>query len=331
MKRLFKRLLAITLCLSMVMVLSACGSGGGEGNGEEGIAYPEGTIEIVVPFAAGGGMDLLSRAVQQYFDIDGFGITITNMEGGNSSIGSMEVFNSEPDGYKILCSAIETIMGYNMGGVLESPVEEYVQLGTLVYDPHVISVNKSSQFKSIEEVIAYAKENPGKLNWGGTGSKGNNEMASAEFWQAAGIEVNFVPFDSGSKTTTAGMGGHTDITFCQISEIKTLADAGDMVPLAVFSAERSAYFPETPACKELGYDIDNGLHRGFFAPPGTPQEIADKLEAELKEVYESEEWQELVLDNVGFEPSYLSADDAKQVIEKRYPIQENLLKLIKAE
>ncbi len=326
MKGLLKRTLVFALAIIMVLSFAAC-AGPDTGNGEED-PYPKGTIEVIVPFAAGGGMDLLTRAVQQYFDIDGFGLTVTNMEGGNSSIGSMEVFHSNPDGYKILCSAIETIMGYNMGGVLESPVEEYTQIGTLVYDPHVISVRKDSQFKTIEDVIAYAKENPGKLHWGGTGAKGNNEMASAEFWKAADIEVNFVPFDSGSKTTTAGLGGHTDVTFCQISEIKNLADSGEMVPLVVFSADRSAYFPETPSCQELGFDIDNGLRRGFFAAPGTPQYIIDILEKEFKEVYDNDEWKNLVLTSVGFEPFYLNADQVTEVINQRYPIQRELLELI---
>jgi len=287
-------------------------------------------INIIVPFAAGGGMDLLARAAQPFLQEVGIESYVTNIAGGNSAIGSMEAYHADPDGYTILCSGIETIMGYNMGGVLESAVEEYVQLGCLVYDPHIICVPKDSPFNTVDDLIAYAKEHPGELDWAGTGSKGNNEMASAELWEAAGISVNFVPYDSGSKTRTACMGGHVDVMHVQLSEAKSVIDSGDVKPLAVYTADRSALYPDIPTLKESGYDIDNGLHRGFFAPPGTPEDVQKTLADAFKVVYENPGFQKAVAEQCGFGAFYISPEDCMDVIDTRYPIQTALLEKMNA-
>lgn len=254
---------------------------------------------------------------------------MTNIEGGSSAIGTMEAYNRKPDGYTILCSMPEALMAYHLGGVLKVPAHEDLEMiATVVYDGNVISVAKDSKFKSIEDVIAYAKENPGKLNWASVGAKSSNEQASAEFWQAAGIEVNYVPYDSASKSRVAVMGGHADVLFGQISEIKAVVDSGDLIPLAVSTAERSKFFPDAPTFKELGYDIENGLHRGFMAPKGTPKEIINKLEAALKDVSENPEFIKLLEENLGYQAQFVGADELEAYIEERWPIQESLYKLI---
>lgn len=340
-----KRTRAFAIILAILLMCTACsgaqtgaqsttqtqGAAPAQTQGtEKKTDFPNGTVEIVVPFAAGGGMDLLARAAQTCLTAQGITTVVTNIEGGNSAIGSMEVYHSDPDGYRILCSGIETIMGYNMGGVLESKVEDYVQLGCLVYDAHIIVVPKDSPFNSIADLVDYAKAHPGELNWGGTGSKGNNEMASSEFWEAAGISVNYVPFDSGSKTRTAVMGAQIDVIQVQLSEVKAVIDSGDVKPLAVFTAERSALYPDIPSLKESGYDIDNGLHRGFFAPPGTPDDVAQILADAFKKVYDDPGFQKNIAEQCGFAAFYISPEECMDVINTRYPIQQVLLEKMNA-
>ena len=339
-----KHLKRISLFLIVVLALglfAGCGtpsnnssSGNANNAAEPTVKFPEGSIEIIVPFAPGGGMDLLARATQPYLQAMGITTVVTNIEGGSSAIGSMEVFHSEPDGYRILCSGIETIMGYNMGGVLESKVEEYTQLGCLVYDAHIMCVPSDSPFQTVADLVAYAKDHPGELNWGGTGAKGNNQMASAEFWEAAGITVNFVPYDSGSKTRASIMGGvansECDVIQVQLSEAKAIIDSGDCRPLAVFTKDRSSQYPDIPTLNEMGYNIDNGLHRGFFAPPGTPEEIQKIIADAFKKVYDNPEFQKACIENIAFDPFYISPADCTNVINTRYPIQTVLLEKMNA-
>ncbi len=328
-KKYLKLVALLLVAVLAIASLSACTK-----KPEETVNFPEGSIEIIVPFAAGGGMDLLARATQPYLQEQGITTVVTNIAGGSSAIGSMEVFNSDPDGYRILCSGIETIMGYNMGGVLESKVEDYVQLGCLVYDAHIMCVPADSPFNSVADLVTYAKAHPGELNWGGTGSKGNNQMASAELWDAAGITVNFVPYDSGSKTRASIMGGvansECDVIQVQLSEAKAIIDSGDCKPLAVFTKDRSSQYPDIPTLKELGYDIDNGLHRGFFAPPKTPAAIQKIIADAFKKVYDNEEFRKVCVENIAFDPFYVGPADCQKVIDARYPIQTVLLEKMNA-
>lgn len=322
-----RKILAIATSLTLVtMSFVACSSEGGE---KEALNYPEKSINIIVPYAAGGGTDILARTAAKYLDL-GQSVVVTNMEGGSSAIGTMEAYNSPADGYTLFCCMPESMMGYYLGGSLKVPAhDDFEMISTLVYDANILSTSKNSKFKTFEDVVTYAKANPGKLNWASVGAKGSNEQASAEIWKAAGIEVNYIPFDSASKSRVAVMGGHADVLFGQISEVKPIAQAGDIVPLAISMEERSKFFPETPIFKELGYDIVNGLHRGFMASPETPKEIVEILEKALKEVYDNPEFISLVEEQLGFQAMFVGAKDLETFIAERYPIQESLYNLIK--
>lgn len=315
------------IALLMVLVV-ACGMFTGCTTTSSNGSYPKGSVEIVVPFAAGGGMDLLARAIQPYLAEKGIQTVVTNMPGGGTSIASMEVYNSNKDGYKFLCSGIETIMAFNLGGALETSIDEWDSLGCLVYDAHVIIVPKNSPFNSIEELVTYAKENPGKLNWAGTSAKGNGEMSAHEFWSAAGVEMNYVPYESAADTRVAVMGNHADVGMVFVSEAKAILESGDVKGLAVFTAERSKMFPDIPTLQEYGYDINNGLHRGFFVPKGVPADVQKILADALKFAFDNEDFQKTIIESCGFEAVYLSPEDCATTATERYPVYQKLYEIM---
>ena len=326
----WRRATAVILALMLVMVcFVGCGNGGGEDGEDPYASYPDKTIEFIVPYAAGGGTDAMARAVAKNLSESlGVSCVVTNIEGASGAIGSMEAFNKAPDGYTILVHQYEAMIAYYLGGVYSEPLHEEMEMvATVVYDPNVVSVPKNSKFKTFDDVVAYAKENPGKLTWASTGSKSSNEQGSAEIWEAYGIEVNYVPYDSASKSRTAVLGGHADVLYSQVSEVKALVDSGDMAPIGVSSEERSL-FEDCPTFVEMGYDVVNGLHRGFFAPPETPAEIVEKLETAIAESCKDEAFISLMENDLGYSVEFVGSDELEAMIAERLPIQEKLWELI---
>lgn len=297
---------------------------------ETGIAFPERTIEFIVPYGAGGGTDVMARAVANALtENEGWTTVVTNIEGASAAIGSMEGYNRDPDGYTIIVHSIEAMLAYYLGGVYEVDLaSEYEMLATVVYDPNVVSVATNSKFQTWQDVVDYAKENPGELSWASVGSKSSNEQGSAELWKAAGIEVNYVPYDSASKSRPAVLGGHSDVLFGQLSEVKALVDSGEMKILGV-SAEERLLYDDVPTFSEQGYDVVNGLHRGFFLPPETPVEIVDILETAIYDVCQNTEFVNNMENNLGYAVVFVGAEDLETLVVERMPIQQALWDMIK--
>ncbi|ATW27875.1 hypothetical protein DCMF_26745 [Candidatus Formimonas warabiya] len=296
------------------------------------VEYPTKPIKVIVPLAAGGGADILARTVAKYSPLEQ-PMVVVNLPGGSTVIGTMEAYNSPADGYTLLCANPDAMMAVYLGGTMTTPAwKDMEPLATLVYDGNVVAVSKDSKFHTMQDVIDFAKKNPGKLTWGSAGSKGYLEQVSAEIWEkAGGLQIKYVPFDSTVTARTAAMGGHVDILFGAVSEVVPGARSGDLRPLAVSTAQRSGLLPDTPTLKELGIDIDTGLHRGFMAPPNTPKPVVDILERALKEVYDNPEFLKTIENDLYFEGQFVGAQDLKQLLEDRYPIHERLVKLIGAQ
>lgn len=320
--------LVLILVLAIAM-MSFAGCSGSEDQGGDVVSYPERTIEFIVPYAAGGGTDVMARAVaNKISELKGWTTVVTNIEGASASIGSMEAYNRAPDGYTVLVHAIEAMLAYYLGGVYELDLtEECEMLATVVYDANVVSVGANSKFQSWEDVVEYATANPGELAWASVGSKSSNEQGSAEIWKEAGINVNYIPYDSASKSRTAVLGGHADVLYGQLSEVKALVDSGEMKILAV-SAEDRIFYEDVPTFKELGYDVVNGLHRGFFMPPETPAEIIEVLESAIYEVCQDEGFIDNMENNLGYAVEFVGREDLVTFTNERRPIQEELWNII---
>jgi tripartite-type tricarboxylate transporter receptor subunit TctC len=325
--RKYRLLVGIMLTVVMIVTLGIGCSKKETAEVDQHSKYPEQPIKMIIPYAAGGGTDVLGRAVAKYINL-GQPMVIVNMPGASSSTGTMEVYNSDPDGYTILSHGADALLAYTLGGVMPKPVwKDMEMICSLVNDPNAISVKKDSPFNSFQDLVKYAKENPGKLNWGLAGSGGINHQNSAYILDIAGIAVNYVPFDSGAKSRTALMGGHVDVLFNQVSEVTPVAEAGDVKVIAVTSGTRSKFLPDVPTLKEQGIDVDVSIIRGYVAPPNTPQPILEKLEKAFEEVSKNPEFQEL-LDSLKFEGYFRGGKDVEAFAQTMEPIFTKLSKLI---
>jgi len=339
MKRVFGLLLSLTLLLTCAV---GCGEKGTEQTppaqepeqSQEPeqeqepakLDYPERSINFIVPYGAGGGTDVMGRAVVGALDL-GVSTYVTNIEGASAGTGSMEVYHSDPDGYTLLVHQAEALVTYVTTGTYSEALDtELTPVATVAWDPMAVSVAANGKFKSLEDIVNYAKENPGEIKWASVGTKSNNHLTSAMIWEAAGIDVTYVPYDSASKSKTAVLGGNADVLLGQVSEVKALVDSGEMLCVAVCSENRSTIenFEEVPTTVEMGYDAVMGNHRGFFAPPELPQEITAYLTEKIKEVYDTDEFKSSMAD-LGYECEFLDPDQIRSIIEETRPKIENAM------
>lgn len=243
--------------------------------------YPTRAIEVVVQYGAGGGSDIFVRSLMMPARRElKVPINVTNLTGGAGVKASQYVLSQPADGYTIYNFSPEQLINTIFGR--ENYKEEFAPLCNVQQDLSMFYVRAESQFKTIQDVIKYAKENPGKLQFTGTTAASPDEVIIMLFAKKAGIKVKYIPFDAAPETHAAVLGGHIDVLHEEPGVIMSLIEAKKLRPLIIFTEKRVEKFPDVPTGRELGYDITMGRWRGLCVKKGTPQEIIDYLAAVFK-------------------------------------------------
>ncbi len=248
--------------------------------------YPSRPIEVVVQYGAGGGSDIFVRNLMTpAAKILGTTINVTNMTGGAGVKASKYVLAQPADGYTIYNFSPEQLINTVLGR--ENYSEEFAPLVQVQQDISMFYVNPDNKnFQTIQELIEYAKQNPGKLQFTGTTPASPDEIIIMSFAKAAGIDIKYIPFDKAPQSHAAVLGGHLDVLHEEPGVILSLIEAKKLIPIIVFNDVRLEKFPDVPCSVELGIDITTGRWRGLAVKQGTPQPIIDYLAAELKKAYE---------------------------------------------
>lgn len=298
---------ACAVILACSLLLAGCGTSQKDRT-EEGWK-PEAPVNLIVPYAAGGGLDLMARTIAQYIDLDGQTMYITNIEGGSNTIGGMEAYHADNDGLTLLMyNILAGVCDYISGALPVNLCEEMTWVACLAVDPFVFAVAADSPYESLEELIAAAKEAPGSITLAAVGSAGVRS-AALQLQHTTGAEFTFVPYDSASKARGAVLGGHEDLLFAQLPDMRTYADSGELRILAVELEERTKLAPDIPTFKELGYDgLFYTSSRSLVLPPETDEEIARYYDAKIKEVFENEEFQSVMRDTLGYNMVFTGMD-----------------------
>jgi putative tricarboxylic transport membrane protein len=242
--------------------------------------YPSRAIEVVVQYGAGGGSDIFVRSLMMPARRDlKVPINVTNLTGGAGVKASTYVLSQPADGYTIYNFSPEQLINTIFG---RENYKEFAPLCNVQQDLSMFYVRAESQFKTIQDVIKYAKENPGKLQFTGTTAASPDEVIIMLFAKKAGIKVKYIPFDAAPETHAAVLGGHIDVLHEEPGVIMSLLEAKKLRPLIVFTEKRIEKFADVPTGKELGYDITMGRWRGLCVKKGTPPEIVNYLADVLK-------------------------------------------------
>jgi len=239
-------------------------------------AYPSKPVRVVVAFTAGGTTDILARAVtQQLSEKLKQPFVIDNRPGGGGNIGTEFVVRAPPDGYTLIVNSVGP-MAVNQTLYKKLPYDPLTDLVPIVQIadvPNVLVVNPDVPAKTLEAFIAYAKANPGKLNYGSTGVGTSSHLSSFMLSKQIGAQTTHVPY-KGANALTDLLGGRIEFMFATIPSVIAHIKAGKLRPLAVSSTQRSRSMPEVPTIAEKGFPgFSAGSWFGFFAPKGTPTEV----------------------------------------------------------
>jgi len=273
--------------------------------------YPERPITLICPWAAGGGTDALSRLCAALLENDlGVPVNVVNRTGGSGATGHTAGAVAKPDGYTITMITVEITM-MHWRGLAKVSYKDYTPVAQLNLDAAGVNVSVKSPWKSMKELNAYIKANPGKLTASGTGVGGIWDLARAGWLKAAGLGVNdvrWVPSRGAAPGLQECVAGGIDVVTCSIPEAASLIEAGKIRALAIMADERHPTFPDIPTLKEQGMDWSVGAWRGIAMPKGTPADIVAVIEKALKKIVATKKFKDF-MKNKGYGTLYRSSGE----------------------
>jgi tripartite-type tricarboxylate transporter receptor subunit TctC len=252
---------------------------------EDPAKYPTRAIHIIVGFTPGGGNDIIARIVgQKLSESLGQPVIIENKPGGGAIVATEYVAKSAPDGYTLLVGA-SGAMAINPAVYAKLPydsVRDFVPVSELGSFPLILIVNNSSPFKSVTDLVAYAKANPDKTNY--SSSSASFQLVTELFKQKTGAPMQVIPYKGANDSVLAVISGQVTATIADAGPALSQVLGGLVRALAVAAPKRMEDFPDVPTMKEAGADVDAVLWSGIFAPKETPPAIVKKLEDELMRI-----------------------------------------------
>jgi tripartite-type tricarboxylate transporter receptor subunit TctC len=283
--------------------------------------YPSRNVSIVVPFGAGGGVDITARLLAEKLRTTlGGTVIVENKAGGSGMIGAHAVVKAAPDGHTLLLgSAGETAINpfVYKGRMQYDPAKDLVPVTLVVRVPNVLVVANKLPVKNTEELIAHAKKNPGKLSYS-TSGVGNPQHLNGELLEElGGVFMVHIPYRGAAAQLVDVTSGLVDMTFVSYTAAKSFIQAGKVKPIAVTSPTRASFAPELPALAEhkplAKYALENWF--GLFAPAGTPDAVVQKLNAAVTAALKDPELAKKLREQGG-EPAPMSPQQFKDFIKK---------------
>lgn len=289
------------------------------------VEYPTKPITLIVPFGAGGTIDVLSRSLADIAKRHlGQPIIVENKPGAASVIGYKAVISKPPDGYTIGTGPVETIINrYIMGMTDFHPVDDVTHIMRLWGWFNVIAVRTDAPWKTIQEFIQYCKANPGKVSYGTSGVGLTPHMYMLELASLYGLDIKHIPYKSGAEDYTALMGGHIDAL--SDGAWAPAIQSGKVRFLLAFVNERSPKFPQVPTPKEIGIEKFPSSNVNVFGPKGLPTPIVRKLHDAFKMTMDDPEYK-ANLEKFNLIPLYLNSEDSEKEFRKSVEPMRELIK-----
>jgi tripartite-type tricarboxylate transporter receptor subunit TctC len=261
----------IRIASVFVLALSLAGTASAE--------YPEREIQLIVPTSAGGGSDRTARVYAKFVkEYLGKPVVVVNRPGGGGAIGITAVLNAKPDGYTMGQLMLPEVVSRQFDNpTAKFGADSFEYIGKSGIDNHIFAVRNDSKLQTYQDMVAFAKANPGKLSCGVTGVGGGPQLASLRWQKLAGVKLNLVSFKGGAQIRGALLGGHIDILCANTGAVSKVLKK---VRILALSADKPhPKYPNVPTLKSLGINLFVGTERILAMPKGTPAKILAKLRA----------------------------------------------------
>ena len=282
-------------------------------------AYPTKPISLVVPFAPGGTTDVLARAVADKLSQSlGQPVIVESKPGAGSTLGADYVAKARPDGYTLLMGAVHHAIATSVYKKLPYDFQKsFEPITTVALVPNVMVINANTPAKSVADMVAYIKTQPGKLTFGSNGNGTAQHLIGTEFQILTGTDLIHVPYKGSAPMLTDLLGGQITMSFDTVTPVLQQIRAGNLRALAVTTGRRSSVLPNVPTLDEAGLKgFDIGTWFGVLAPAGTPKEIVTRLNTEMVKIIQSAEFRKR-MEEIGAEPVGNSAPQmAAQIKEE---------------
>jgi tripartite-type tricarboxylate transporter receptor subunit TctC len=281
--------------------------------------FPNKPLTYVIAFNPGGESDIFARAQQPLLEkILGQKVVVSYKIGGGGAVGWADLLKQKPDGY--------TFTGHNLPHIILQPLttpnsgyktKEITPVYTFMSTPCILAVNAKSPFKTVEDLVKFAKANPGATLIGGSASASANEIAQKVFDKLAGIKTTYIPFTGSGDAIPALLGSH-------VSALMTYTTMGNQYEgevrvLAVAADKRVSSLPNVPTFKELGYDLVEGAFRGAAVPPGTPDSVKKILADAFEKVNKDPEFARK-MEASGFKLEFFGPEASEKLVDEKIKV-----------
>lgn len=286
-------------------------------------SFPEKDINFTIGYSAGGGTDLITRALAQPMEaLAGVKVIASNLPGASGGILAQKIASGEP-AYNIgLYSKTLVLIQYTGFGKIN--INQFTPVAQVAEDTAALSVPSDAPYSDLKGFIEYGKANPGKIRVGNGGTGGLWHLAAVLFGKAADIEVEHIPYKGGRPALVATAGHEIEAVIANPAETRALVDTGDLKVIAVMSGERNPAYPEVPTAIEQGLDFTFPVWRGIFTAAGGPSENIDTLAGIIKKSMESADFVKF-MKNSGTPIKYRGPADFAQLVEKENKLYSELL------
>jgi putative tricarboxylic transport membrane protein len=280
--------------------------------------YPSRTVEVVVPYAPGGGTDNLMRMITGIIDENKWSpqpINVNNRAGGSGAVGYNYLINKKGDPHVVAGATPMIVSGKIEGRLPGNHRDGMTILMIVAIDELMLTVRSESPFKTVDDFVKAARAKPGGLTIGGTATYSEDHIFTYLFEKAAKIKVKYVPFNSGGEVTTALMGGHIDASAMNPNEIQAQVEAGKAKNLAVAARKRLKDAADVPTFAEKGYEFYWEQMRGVVGPANMAPEAVKWWVETLKKVTETKKWQEQYIKRNLLTPTQWSGEEANKYLD----------------